>query len=366
MVRKKIAMLMIIGLLVLNTMFSAFAFDITQEAKNQMSLLDEEETNTVMFLFLLEQEMNEAQLEEDRINDSIQSIEMSIDGKEKAIQDVQIEFDAQREKLRAILQSYQKMGANSYLEAFFKSDSLSEFLWQINLFREFSRNLNTLMESIEKTSERLNGEKEVLDAQYLTLENEKVNLNNKMKENERVREEKEQYLTSLKEKRETFEKYADTVNEYWDKVKNDMNIFIAEVSRVLENVNLNDEFIDMKLSFSGIEIDVLEEAFNAKIHENKEYEHIFFIFEKDKIVIDAPDLNLNVIGEFEIVNATTLKFNAISGTFYSIDLDQNSLKELIGKSDLNIDLSPVLNKNKIESIRFEENKIVLKIKYSLF
>jgi hypothetical protein len=181
-----------------------------------------------------------------------------------------------------------------------------------------------------------------------------------------LQEEQENYLLSLQERRSFFENILTEITNAWEVIKPLFDQASSGFSRLAESGSLPPDAMKFRLSTSGFDGIITEEAFNNAITENEAIPDMTFDFEIGVVILTIPDSQLELRGNFVVENGNTLVYSVESGTFYDMPLDQGSLDELFESGGLRLNLKPLTGKNKIKYTTAKDDELVLAVQINLF
>ena len=145
----------LIFVLVLSVSFLVKPYKVTGEVKNieeadeQLQGISIEEQQTLERLFILTQEIEQMEREEDRITEEINELIIEIDQIDRSIIKEQENYDMHLIIMEQVLISYQRNGPASYLDILLKAENLTSFIKSLNLIKDISKNTGELLASIE-------------------------------------------------------------------------------------------------------------------------------------------------------------------------------------------------------------------------
>jgi len=340
--------------------------DTFDEINAKLVTISDDEKEVLQRLFILTQEIEALEKREKKLTKEIEIMNKEINSLEEKIKNEEIEYKQNLNILEKIIKSYQRKGLSSYLEMILDSENLTMLLQRINIIRDLTRGTGELLNSLEKNKEVLNEEKANLKNKIdLIQDNQeqlKLSIANKMK----VKEEMENYLNSLAEKKEDYQEYLTNVKDMWNGIKPLFEEMIKEFSSIIEEGNISDGVIDIKLSIFGIKGTISEETFNNIIEENELLPEMTIDFNTDKATIYLHRENLILSGSFTVEEGKNLRFEATEGSFYDMPLESSSIEELFKDIKMTISLQSVLGDNTLSSVEIKDDKMVLTVIPKLF
>ena len=311
------------------------------EAQEKLKGISEEEQKTLEELFRLSQEIEDMEREVTRLNGEIAIMEDRITELGGSIEKEQKEYDTQLYLLEQLLVSYQRGGPGSYLELILQAENLSEFLDNINLIKDISKNVSELLDTIETTKERLTEQKKGLEAEYLLLEEKKEELKEPIREKNRLVAEQEAYLETLQDEKSKYEEHLANLTLMWSDLKQVFSSIVGEFSRIIGEGYFTMEDLNLSFNLFSVKGSLTDDTFNRILKEHSTLPEIVFSFQKDNIKLEIPDKNLVLDGRFEVTGKSAITFVVESGSFYGMPLEQASIDELFKEGPLLIDFEAV-------------------------
>jgi peptidoglycan hydrolase CwlO-like protein len=337
----------LIFVLVLSVSFLVKPYKVTGEVKNieeadeQLQGISIEEQQTLERLFILTQEIEQMEREEDRITEEINELIIEIDQLDRSIIKEQENYDMHLIIMEQVLISYQRNGPASYLDILLKAENLTSFIKSLNLIKDISKNTGELLASIEESKLFLEEKKQTLTDSITMLEAKKEELKEPIATKKRLVKEQEDYLESLADKKEIYQQQLDNIKLMWNNLKELFSEIIDEYARIISEGNFTTEDLNLQFNFFSLKGYIHEDTFNRIMNDNSTLSKIIFSFEKDKVKIEVPDSNLILEGYYKLEGASTLLFVPESGTFYGMSLEKESIEELFRDGPLLIDFEQV-------------------------
>src|SRR5690554_2719572 len=125
------------------------------DINSTISQLSDEEIQILEYLFLIQQEVRELEVVQERTELEIEALCQKIDNIEDDIILLEESYESNLDVMEEVLRSYQRKGPLSNLQLILSSDSLSSLIKRINSIRDLSRNTNVLLETLEGEKESL-------------------------------------------------------------------------------------------------------------------------------------------------------------------------------------------------------------------
>lgn len=336
--------------------------EVITEVQEKLISISEEEKAVLETLYNMEQEISELEREEERASSQVESYKQEIEVTEGLIKEEEYAYALNRDVLKEILVTYQKMGPGTFLEILLDSDSIVTFLRRLNTLRDLTRNTGELMVLLDESKAKLAKEKELLSGKLRLIVEEQDRLSKLLAERLKLREEQETYLATLEDQRGTYEEYLKEIKSAWDELKPVFIQATSQFSLLVEEGSLPPEALEVSLTLSHIKGTIKEEAFNDVIMTNSDLPEMKFKFLEGEIELSIAKKNLVLIGNFIVEEDNDLKFEATEGSFYGLPLEQGSIDELFDEGYLVLKLRPLIGDSKVDSVKSLEGSIELLIK----
>lgn len=336
------------------------------ETKEKMSNISDEEKKVLQDLFLLIQEIEEAERMEEEIIKEIDVISKAIKVMEKMIDLEESTYDKNLSTLKEVLRSYQRSGPGTFIQIILDSENLTMLIRRLNALRDLTRNTGKLLELLSESKDKLAFEKMNLNEKLMVMEGKQEELRLSIDKKIELRNNMEEYLDSLQEEREYFQEQLASIQNAWDELK----ILLSETTKVFSNIiqseNLPEDAIKVTFSLFSIRGTISEDIFNGIISENSLLPKMEITFETDKMTIEMPDQNLILIGQLVIIDGNILMFDVGEGSFLGMPLEPASIEDLFKEGYIVLDLKPLLEGAAITSIKIQDGYLELRIIPKLF
>ncbi|MBN2222882.1 MAG: hypothetical protein JW708_11795, partial [Vallitaleaceae bacterium] len=338
--------------------------EIEVETEAQLIEISEEES-------LILDTLQEFQSSIEAFSNEVESIEASIKETNDYIEETKIQINGLQESfkkkiaiLAEVLVLYQKKGSTGFLETLLSSESISDFLKRLDIVRDLSRNTDNLLRSIEEEKEQYVVMENDLQREIILLEEKKLQLEIAISEKEKAMIEKEAYLSSLQEERGEIETLLKEIQLAWEEAL----VVFAETSKEFENLLTQgafpEEALELQFGLSGIEARIQESVFNQVLVEHQVLQVMQFRFEENKVFMIMEGIELELEGKFEVYEDFSVIYRPIRGSFYGLELREDSLLELSQASELILDLESVLLESKLSKVYSDNEVLILEISFS--
>lgn len=336
------------------------------EIQESLSGISEEEKEVLERLFILSQEIEEMNRQNLQISKEIGDLNVEVEEIEKLIEIENLAYKENLSIMEDVLKTYQRSGPGSFIELILSSDSLKVLLQRLNALGDITRNTNNLLESLQESKAKLDIEKNKITERLLIIEEQQKKLEETLEKNFALKEELEIYLESLEGERTKYEEYLVQVEQYWTELK---PLFVETTkifSNMLYDTSLPPDAIKIELSLLSVKGIIEENTFKEIIANQSFPTKMEIEFSTDKLEVTIPDKHLFLTGYFEILENKRLVFIVDEGSFFGLPLEKSSIEDLFSEGYMELDLGEVLGKNKLKSIKINDDNIELQITPVLF
>lgn len=334
----------------------------------QKNLVDvsEEEKKILEELFLLAQGIEEMEKQKIEIIREIEDLNKEVLRIEETIAAETLVYNKNLKLMEDVLKAYQKSGPSSFIELILSSNNLKELLQRLNILGDITRNTNELLKSLEESKDKLISEKNKVMEKLALVEEQQKKLEETLEKNTALKKELENYLASLEGERAKYEDYLAQVELYWSQLKPLFAETTKIFSEMLHYTDLPPDTIKIEFSLSGVKGILEEKTFKEIVEKQTFPTKMQFEFSPDKLELTMPDKHLYLSGSFEIVDDRKLVYVVNEGSFFGMPLEKVSIEDLFSEGYMELDLSHILGKNKLKSIKINEDNIELQITPVLF
>lgn len=361
--RKGLLALLMIPILLLAPVRVAADVKPIEDTQGKLDEITEEEKKVLNDLFAVTQRIENLEGEEKELNRNIEELQEQIAEIQNELADKQKLYDEKLSVLEQVLAIYQRGGPASYLEILLNADSLSTFLKSINAIKDISHNVGELLDTLKKEKKVLNEEKKKLQEKETRLTDAKDALAKNLEDSRQLKKQREEYLISLQEQRVHYEQYLSVLKSMWGDATQLFMQIVAEISRVVTEGYLTYKDLNLTAGLISMRGTIYQDEFNQILKENSELPDNIFRFENGEVILEVPDMQLELHGNFVIDSKTAIRYEVTSGTFYGMPLDEISKKELFENGPLLLDFDVIGNDmiimdytiKKVESIERQLN-----------
>lgn len=329
------------------------------EIKEKLDSISEEQKEILQNLFILTQEIEGIEKEEEQLSKDIEKLNLEIKEIQEVIELEEETYEKNKEGLKQVLKSYQRMGPGSYIEIILDSDNLNMLLRRINTLQDFTSNTGELLNSVEESRDKLLMQKSKLDEKLIIEEEKQKLLKESLVMKMKLKEDKEEFLKSLEGEREYYQEYLTIIQKMWIELKSIFKEAAKEFSRIVKEEDLPEDAIDVSFSLFNIKGTIGEKTFNDIIKEHSQLPNMIFRFTSGIMELELPDNNLILKGKLILSNGNILKFEPEEGSFYGMPLEKWAINEMFSGADLVLNLDPLLGGNTLQSIEIKEKYLEL-------
>lgn len=328
----------------------AGAEDMFSDVRSKIDGITETEKATLQRLFTQTQLIEATEKKAEQTAVDIKNKSLQIEDLKKKIENDKIRYDRERESLKLVLQSYQRMGPGSYLEILLKSDSLKDLLMRINTLRDLTNNTGKLLDQIEGDRQLQAQEQAKLNEELLTIQDQQQSLAKTLAEAKKLKEELEKYLASLSDERGRYEEYLSNLQQAWDEMAPLIADTAKEITDYSQKVSIPPDAFKITFGFFTAKISIDDDTINDLLAGDPKLEKILFSFSPDRVTVEFPDKNLSITGKFVIADDYNLRFIADGGSIYGMALDKDAVARALQDVNLEFDLKTQLDGSKLKSV----------------
>jgi len=335
--------------------------EINSDPRQSLEDISVEEKAVLEELFFLSQEIDEMNRRAEELAKESEAIAREISLMEEDISKRQEHYDIQLGILEKVLVSYQKNGVTSYLETLLSSENLTDFIKKLNIIQELSRNTGEMLNSLEEEKNKLISQRETLISNKALLESKKVELENAIVQKQKLKQEQEDYLNSLTEKKEHYQSQLNNLDQAWSEVKELFSNISAEFSRAFGESNLSVEDFNLQMDFLTVKGFITEAKFNEVIEKDKVLPEMIFHMNPGMVQLEVPEKHLLLSGNIIVEKGSILRIEITDGSFYGMKLEKASIDELFRDGNFLIDLSGLIGNITIKSVELKDGYIEFKL-----
>lgn len=331
--------------------------DILSNPQQDLANISIEERTILDELFMLSQEIDDMNRAAERLQQESLEAQKNIFIMEVAISKRQDDYDSQLAVLEQVLVAYQKNGPASNLEILLSAENLSDFIKRLNVLRDLSHNTAEILQTLNEEKNNLVSEREDLISNKSLMENKLMELEISLAQKLELRQQQQDILNSLSDKKQHYEDRLDKLEHSWNEVKELFSDVSSEFTRVIYESNLSLQDFNLILDFMSVKGSVSEDLINEIIEKDSKLPRLVFKFNPKNVQIEVPDYELLLHGAIAIESTSILKFEVTEGTFYGMQLEPYSIEELFKEGDLLLDFSAIVSNITLKSVNTSDGYI---------
>lgn len=335
--------------------------DLVTSTQQNLEDISNEEKAVLEELFFLSQEIDEMNRRAEELSKESEAIAVEITVMEADISKRQENYDIQLEILEKVMVSYQKNGMTSYLETLLSAQNLTDFIKRLNVIQELSRNTGDMLNSMEEEKAALIAEREKLISNKAQMEKNMAELSDAITQKMRLKQDQEEYLNSLSEKKEYYRDQLNKLDQSWSEVKDLFSNIATEFSRVFNESDLTVDDFNLELEFLSVKGSITDHRMNEIIEKDKKLPKMIFDINTEVIQIEIPEKHLSLSGSIVIESGSAIRFNVTDGTFYDMKLEKPSIEELFRDGYLVIDFKELIGDITLKSVELKDGFIEFKV-----
>lgn len=341
--------------------------DKTSEESKSIEELTNEEKIILEELFIIVQEIKEMEEVEFTASIEIENLKDEIEAIEGQIQEKTIEYNDNLNIMEKILKSYQKNGSNTFLDLILGSESLSTLLRRINLIRDISRSTEDLLIELEDAKEALVMDRNKIKEKLEDVEEKQRQVREAIQKQNTLKDDLEERLASLQDEKSKYEEYLSRLENSWTDIKPIFTETINQLTKMIEDGNIPQDTIDIKISFTGVKGIIREESLDRILSSQPFPTKVEMKLNKDNMELILPEIGIHMSGSLEILeNKQSLRYNMESGSFLDMKLERSALEELFTFGYLEFNFKKLLEKSTIKNVIIYDDRLELIINPVLF
>ncbi|MGM0397096.1 MAG: coiled-coil domain-containing protein [Bacillota bacterium] len=337
-----------------------------ESINSTISELSQEEVLILESLFLIRQEIRDLEITEERTSMEIEELSLKIEDIEENIVNLEESYNNNLDIMEEVLRSYQRKGPLSNLQLILSSDSLSTLIRRINSIRDLSRNTSELLLTLENEKQELTLVMEILDENLKEIEQRRAELRRTIEEKAATVAYLEDSLHALQDEKERYEGYLSQLDDSWEEVKPIFLETIKGITETVENGELPESILNVRISLMGISGKILDEELNKELAKKDYPTPPQLLFDEDSVRLVMPELNLDIMGKLVLLDNKTLRFEITDGKYLGLALEQSAVMDLFDFGYLDLKFHKLLGNNTIRSINLQDGYMDLQIRPSLF
>ncbi len=301
------------------------------------------------------------QIEEDIVIKQGQVLQLEIQ-----IEESNTTLQASKEALANVLITYQKTGVGSQLELLLSSESLSDFLQRLSIFKEMNLQASIMLEELKTNRETLEAKKIKQNLLLTKLDEQKKAKTSALSEMQSKEKDLSEQLSALANDRHKYEEALAIMQMQWDEAILIFPKMTKVFTQIISSGNFTENSLEMDISLFGVSATLHEKTFQDILNAEKKWPKSNFRFKKDEILLDLPEYDLSLSGTFIIVDGAKLVYEVASGTQGGTQLEKIQIEQLSKSGPLSFNITPLLQGGTISKIKVQDGIVVLNIAISFF
>lgn len=319
--------------------------------------LDEEEQGILEKMFTLMQEIEEADRLKSELTTDIEKLNQEVENLEMLIGIETLTYEKDRNRMEAVLKTYQRSGPGSYLELILSSDNLTTLLRRFNILRDITSKTDELLASLQESKTKLDSDKRKVSNHLALIQDKQKKLKETLEKGTKLNKD----LVSLEQEQIEYQEYLSNINQIWLELKPLFSEIVTVFAHTMEEGNLPQDAIKIDYSFLSIKSVIDEQTFNDIISKQAFPTKLEFIFSQDKLEMVMPEKNICLSGTFAILEGQKLVFKVNEGRFFGMPLEKSAIEDLFSEGYLELNLEPLLGKSRLKSIDIHDDDLELQI-----
>jgi peptidoglycan hydrolase CwlO-like protein len=338
----------------------------TSFAQRESVLADGDEMSSILeTLFVLKQQADAASRQASVLEAASVQLEAEIAAQSERIANMAEIAEEQRASVAAFLKYYQRTGPGSYFEMLLSADSLSSFLWQMNVIKDFSHNMTIEADALATTLQNLFDENTSLIAAKKAYEDEIQALHQQIDAAEARQSALNERLEALRAEGADYEAQLAVVDASWQVAQAEIAKLSEQLNALRDGDGLSSADYTLAFTFSGIEVTFSEASLNALINPS-ETPFVKIDCEPDLIRLTLDEGRLVIDGQFEIESETSIRFIPMTAAYMDMAIDAETLAAVFDSEPAIIDLSSALENGTIKQIAMKESALSITLSYFNF
>ncbi|HEY8362982.1 MAG TPA: peptidoglycan DD-metalloendopeptidase family protein [Tissierellaceae bacterium] len=193
-----------------------------EDTKNQIKSIDKQTENIKKEIEELDKKMNAVTNEIDQTEKEIADLEIKIEDTTKELEQAENNIEEKQDIFNKRLRVMYKTGTVGYLEVLLSSADIKDFLSRTDMLKAIAKYDTELLKYMKEQRDLIALKKTELEMQKKSLEASKTKLEDRRRELASVTRAKEDSMNRLIQDKKAFEKELDDLNEFADKLKDEI------------------------------------------------------------------------------------------------------------------------------------------------
>lgn len=323
--------------------------------------ISEAEKKILDELFSQRQEIKNLQEQTADLKKDIREGEEKKSDLSKALEVSKLKFDEHSKSLSEVLRGFQKRGGANLFRLFLDSENLSEMLFRLNIFREFSKSTSEMLKELKREQIDIVNQKNEIERTLEDIKKKKREVDDKMVQLEKAIAKNEEALSALREDREKYESTLEELEEKLNALEETLKLFTVEFNKLLSSGYFPDEMINISVSLKGVSGTLKDREMN-KLLEKYDVPRVKMIFKKNSVVLTSEEYQLSLEGMFVVESGEKMRFKGTRGSFFGLTLTGETISEMSKKNYLLFDFTPILEGYRMKSVETDKGIMTIYLK----
>ena len=361
--------LCLLGFSLLAVFFIIFSFADTplqtDVSDADLGALNAEETQILSELFTYKQQIETSEIKISQISEQLVSIEANIAQKIIEIDKLETEETLQLDRVGAFLKYYQRSGPNSYFEMLFSANSIGDFIWNINVLKDFSKNMDDAISSLETMHAAVLAERESLVSEESKLKTEQEMLKKLVADNQIYVTQLSDRLSALNEEKDRYTELLNAVDAKWQNAQDQIAFLSETIDKLMTNGYISEDLYTLRLTFTGIEITFTDDAVTKIFNQRWPDEKVRLTLTAQDALMTFLEHDMVIRGNFEILDGY-LTYVAKSATYDGLPIEYDALTTVFEQYPIEMETKVLFEGADVKIFEQREGLLWFKISTGLF
>lgn len=344
--------------------FADVPFDVDENLQ-AVRALDEEETQILSELFTYKQQIETSQIKINEISKMLIEIQDRIEVKTSDIAELQEKRDLQLERVGAFLRYYQRSGPNSYFEMLFTSDSIGDLIWNVNVLKDFSKNMDEAIANLDLMEEGIETEKMALSQEEENLMKQETQLRQSLEENQAYVQELSDRLNDLNDEKDRYSELLEAVDVKWQSAQDQIAFLSETVDDLMTSGYIPNDLYTLKFTLTGFEVTFTDEAITEIFNQAWEEDEVVLSLSESEAVMTFVHHDMVIKGEFEILEGY-LTFIPSQASYEGLPIDGQALESVFDHNPIKMEVEVLFEGAQVKSFEQRDGLLWFKVSTGLF
>ena len=337
-----------------------------ENADSVLSAISENEKKVIQELFVLSSEIELLNTELEKIGVEIEKIKSDVQKSEGELEKAEVKYATLKENLKEVLKIEQRSGVASSLDIILSAQNIKDLVNRINLLRDLSKNVDSLIEDTEVAKNKLTKKRNQLHDLLNDKEEQEALLVETMANKTVAKQRLEDYLSGLASEKAHYEAYLKSIETQWNDLKPLFKETMDTFTQIIETGDVPADTAELSISLVNPKGIIRENKFNQIMGLRDDLPELTFDFKKEGVSLFFPSHEVVLNGYFELIDNQTIEFIVTGGEFYGLPMSSSAIKDLFSEGSIVFKLKSLIGKNKIKKIMMFEDRIELLVSLSFF